>query len=1157
MTSINDNIYNLIKSNFKYFNNIETINQNLISSENIYSLNNLNSSIKILLIWHYFKLHNKNIIFVLNDDVKAEKCAEDFNVLANENESFHFPDYEILPYEERSPHYIIRAERIRTIANIVENKNEAVYTISYRNVIRNICPANIIKNYIKHFIRDDLYDLEEIKILLSNLGYENSTQIEKVCQFAVRGFIIDIFSPNYNKPLRFEFFGDSLLSIRFFDLTTQRSETLQLDRCVVIPSRDVLLPTNIDNEVLLEKINEYGFYEGIENDISLIYPNKSCFLDFFENDDSVVFFDNFSVDYNFLLNFEEEIRTMYEKKVNDSSRTIANPDRLTISKDELENYFIKKKYQLAFLNTGAMHISKKCALHNYKKITEHEFHTEPSPFFNSDLNIVNEKINALIKDDYKIVIQSENIAQKNRMLELLIENKDKLHFCIGVFNKGFIFHDIKFAVFTDHEIFKRIKHKKINEPFSQNTPVIDYESLKVGDYIVHINHGIGIYEGIKILDVDGKKIDCLSILYADDGKVFVPIWQLKMVDKYVSEEGATPIISKLGSQNWAKTKLNAKKQIELIVNDIVDLYAERKLRKGIQFSHDNMWQDEMENSFIYEDTPDQATATKDIKADMEKEEPMERLICGDVGFGKTEVAIRAAFKAVMNGFQVVVMVPTTLLAEQHYQTFRARLAQFPVRIALLSRFRTKTQLKKDIIDINDGKVDIVIGTHRVLSADVIFNNVGLLIIDEEHRFGVKHKEKIRKLRSNIDTLYMSATPIPRTMNMVLSKLKSMSLIQTSPKSRLPIRTVIIPFDLDVIKDAIQRELDRGGQVFFLHNRINSINIIYRDLKNIMPELKIVIGHGQLPENELEGILNDFVDHKFDVLLATTIIESGIDIPNANTIIINQADKFGLAQLYQIRGRVGRSNKRAYAYLMIGNDITEDARKRLNTLIEYESLGAGYQIAMRDLEIRGAGTLLGVKQSGIITSVGFNFYNKLLDLAVQNIIEKNPKGIWDEEEDKENLRKIEIETDYYFPKDYITDEKLKLQIYRRMTNFYSTSQFDDLKIELKDRFGYLPENVLNVIEFFHFRILAKDLSIKAYVIRGNKMIIDYFPDNLPDKKILSALISFSKIPINFDATKGLQIIFTFPDNVRNDKNYKLNFAKSIIEFLIKTTLPPHS
>ncbi|MGC9362668.1 MAG: DEAD/DEAH box helicase, partial [Candidatus Syntrophosphaera sp.] len=533
--------------------------------------------------------------------------------------------------------------------------------------------------------------------------------------------------------------------------------------------------------------------------------------------------------------------------------------------------------------------------------------------------------------------------------------------------------------------------------------IVDYESLKPGDYVVHIDHGIGIFEGLTIIRLDGQDTECLVLRYAGDDRVYVPTYQLKLVTKYIAEESAVPALNKIGSAKWQNTRRKATQQIELIAADIVRLYAERSSRVGIAHKPDSQWQKELEESFIFEDTPDQMRSTNEIKADMESPAPMERLLCGDVGFGKTEVAIRAAFKAVVSGYQAAVLVPTTLLAEQHWRVFRERLAQYPIRVAMMSRFRSTPQLKQDVAGISAGTVDIAIGTHRLLSKDIHFKNLGLLIIDEEHRFGVRHKERLRKLQSNVDTLYMSATPIPRTMNMALARLKEISLMQTSPKERLPIRTIITPRDNEVIKDAIRRELDRGGQVFFIHNRVQTIETIADELRELMPDVKFVVGHAQMPERHLEEVMDAFINREFDVLISTTIIENGIDIPNANTILVDRADTFGLAQLYQMRGRVGRSNRRAYSYLLISRGTTTVARKRLEALTQYDFLGAGFQVALRDLELRGAGTILGTKQSGIIQSIGFNYYNSLLERAITAV--QDGKDVEDELETPQTRRKL--------------------------------------------------------------------------------------------------------------------------------------------------------
>jgi len=982
--------------------------------------------------------------------------------------------------------------------------------------------------------------------MLVNSGYEHDFKVLKPGQISKRGGIIDIFSPNYQMPVRIDFFGDEISSIRHFNVETQRSEPEDLKTVTIIPAREVILSQVNEDSPLKEKTAVKGYYEGIEHDIPLLYKGRECILNYFKANESILFWDNI----HSLSRITEEIGIETEEmwikiKKESKKRIIAEPNLLFLNNKEVSA--LTSRYSNHILTTAFYDPQQ--SLFPLKKTEEIDFPTEPAPVIESNLILLEDFLDTYLSNQYRIYIQSENNAQKLRMQQLLPDLCHRLHFNIGVFHKGFILKDAKLAFLTDHEIFQRLKRKKMDSSFSKGEALVDYDSIKPGDYVVHIDYGIGIYEGLKTLDLDGRKIECLSIQYAQGDHIYVPTWQLGAVAKYISEEGSVPVIHKLGTRQWEIAKEKAKKQIEMVVDEIVNLYAERSIRTGIQFDKDNEWQNEMEDSFIYEETPDQRKATNEIKDDMETRLPMERLLCGDVGFGKTEVAIRAAFKAVMSGYQVAVLVPTTLLAEQHFSVFKERLAQFPVKIGMLSRFRTNAQKERDIIKLIQGDIDIIIGTHRLLSADIRFKKIGLLIIDEEHRFGVKHKDKIRQLKSSVDTLYMSATPIPRTLNMVLCNLKSISLIQTSPKARLPIRTVIVKYDRDVVKEAIQRELDRGGQVYFLHNRVETINNIADDLQSILPQVRFRIGHGQLPEKDLETVLMDFSDHKFDVLIATTIIESGIDIPNANTMIINRADMFGLAQLYQIRGRVGRSNRRAYAYLMIPKNITPDARKRLETLTEYESLGSGYQIAMRDLEIRGAGTLLGTKQSGTINTIGFNFYNRLLEQAIKNIQSNNPNGIWDEEE-RSDVKKIEIEADFYFPAQYITDEKEKISIYKRMLEFKDNEEFENLKLELKDRFGSVPPLASRVIDYYRLRLFSIQIGLNSFQIKGNYILCEFNKKNLPDKSALGRMIQEITYPVRFDTSDSSLKLIIDITQAEMDKDKKLAYADKLIKLLRK-------
>ncbi len=1134
--------YTKISKQLLESNAIQEFNSIIQQADTTGLFTQLNFSLKSLLLAEAYKKTNRCILFITQDDRIAEDYSDDLNLILGKEHVSFFPDFEVLAYEERSPHYVIRSERINVLSDILQN-NHKVVCLSIRNLMQSIVPQEVLNGHIVHIKQNQEYEMSALIEILIDSGYENEYKVVKPGQISKRGGIIDVFSPNYQQPLRLEFFGDDICSIRFFNVEHQRSEIHDLKEVTIIPAREIILSQIDQDSPLREKAILKGFYEGIEQDVTLLYQKQECLFHYLDPQKTIIFWDNILSLSQIAEGIIKETEDLWIKiKKDTKKRLLSDPEQLFQTPKEIKR--LSENYSNHIFTTAFIDPEEK--LFKHKTLKQIDFPTEPSPVIESNLILLEDFLNNYLEQSYTIYIQSENQAQKLRMQQLLPDFCHRIQFSIGVFHKGFILKDARLVFLTDHEIFQRLKRKKLDSAFSKAEALVDYDSIKPGDYIVHIDYGIGIYEGLKTLDLDGKKIECLSLQYAQGDRIYVPTWQLGSVAKYISEEGSVPVIHKLGTRQWEIAKEKARKQIELVVDEIVNLYAERSIRSGIRFDQDNEWQNEMEESFIYEETPDQRKATDEIKLDMESNHPMERLLCGDVGFGKTEVAIRAAFKAVMSGYQVAVLVPTTLLAEQHFSVFKERLAQFPIRIGMLSRFRTNAQKERDIIKLIQGDIDIMIGTHRLLSSDIRFKKIGLLIIDEEHRFGVKHKDKIRQLKSSIDTLYMSATPIPRTLNMVLCNLKNISLIQTSPKARLPIRTVIVPYDKEVVKDAIQREIDRGGQIFFLHNRVETIDSIADDLKNILPNVRFRIGHGQLPEKDLETVLMDFSDHRFDVLIATTIIESGIDIPNANTIIINRADSFGLAQLYQIRGRVGRSNRRAYAYLMIPKNISPEARKRLETLTEYESLGSGYQIAMRDLEIRGAGSLLGTKQSGTINSIGFNFYNRLLEQAIKNIQSKNPNGIWDEEE-RSDVKKIEIESDFYFPVQYITDEKEKISIYKRMISFNQDHEFEDLKTELKDRFGAIPPLACRVIDYYRLRMYTIQIGLNSFQVKGNFIIFEFNKNKLPSKEKLSKLIQSITYPIRFESIESLKVIIDLSEG-NLDKEKKLIYSEKLIHQL---------
>ncbi len=1136
----------------------------LVDSQNNLFCSNLNQTGKALLVSRlFFKAVDKDnsILFITADCNKAEAYYDDFSLLLGADNVSFLPDFETLPYEERSPHYSIRSKRLKALERAL-SPQPLLLIVSVRSLLRKILCPHLLQECMILIGKDTEIDLDDLCSKLINFGYVMENEVTKVGDISRRGGILDIYTPSREYPVRLELFGDSISSIRYFDPISQKSTVETNEIIKIIPAREVSLYNISSNAPLVwEKIHQEGVYDGIEQDLSVLYENTSTVIDYLiygfqERCHSVIsIFDEFNVLHNIATELIYEANELYQKKLEsiklkrrltsstNMDNLIPKPEMIFEDFDALVKRMSKTHYFSSLQEEPLLSIidSDRTSQYLYRHLPSG---FSPQTLINRDMLLFGEIIKERVNNGWHIFIQSDNISQSKRMSKLLDQYSDKISFEIGVLHRGFDLPDAKLALYTDHEIFNRYKQKKYQEYFPASEALVDYESLSPGDYIVHIEHGIGLYEGLRLMTVGSNQVECLTIRYADQVKVYVPTYQLQLVTRYISEDGVTPELHKLGGKRWQQSKNKAKRQIELIADDLVNLYAERVVRKGIAHDPDPIWQNEMEESFIYEDTPDQRRATEEIKADMELDKPMERLLCGDVGFGKTEVAIRAAFKAVTSGWQVGILVPTTLLAEQHFIVFQERLAQYPINISMLSRFRTAGQMSKDLVKVKNGSIDIVIGTHRLLSKDIVFKKLGLLIIDEEHRFGVRHKDKIRKLKTNIDTLYMSATPIPRTLNMALVKLKEMSLIRTSPKARLPIRTNIIPYNINIIKDAIKRELDRSGQILFVHNRIESISSISDQLQQILPKARIAVGHGRLPEKQLEKIILDFYDQQYDILVCTTIIESGIDIPNANTIFINRADMFGLAQLYQIRGRVGRSNRRAYAYLIIPNNLSLVARKRLEALSEYNTLGSGYQIAMKDLEIRGAGSLLGTRQSGVINSIGFNYYNRLLSEAIDNLVKGKDK-LWNDEKES-YIDKTQVDADYFFPNEYIKDEKTRLDFYSRMLSFNTISQFDELKQELIDRFGPVPSPANRGLLYFRLRLLSDRCNLDVFRINKNRITIGFKEKFTPPPQKIKQILASHKYPVDFDGTgNNMKMIFTLPEEFNSDKDKILLIAQNIL------------
>jgi transcription-repair coupling factor (superfamily II helicase) len=931
-----------------------------------------------------------------------------------------------------------------TIVTYGEALCEKVVTKSY-----------IKKNTIKAAVGESV-SLDFFTDLLMEYGFEMVDFVYEPGQFSIRGGIVDAFSFASEYPYRIEFFGDEIESIRSFDPVTQLS-VKTLKKITILP--------NVQNRDIDEKH---------QNLLEFLPGESTLWID--------------DIDF---------ARAQIEKDYEKAEEAYANlegelnhlpPDRLFTTPQE---------FNQLITNVPVIELGTSSALNTSEKI---HFNIEPQPSFNKNFEILVEQLDKNEQTDTNNVICSEHEKQLERINTILEDMQaapnreaaisyDMLR--LGI-HEGFVDADMKVAVYTDHQIFERYHKFHLRDSFKAREAITLKEiyGLQPGDYVVHIDHGIGRFDGLEKIDNNGKMQEAIRLFYANNDILYVSIHSLHRISKYTGKEGAVPKLHKLGGATWAKTKAKTKSKVKDIAKELIQLYAKRKASKGFAFTEDTYLQHELEASFIYEDTPDQLKATQATKADMEKDAPMDRLVCGDVGFGKTEIAIRAAFKAVADSKQVAVLVPTTILALQHSKTFANRLKELPCRVDYLNRFKTAKQQKQTLKDLKDGKIDILIGTHRLISKDVEFKDLGLLVIDEEQKFGVAVKEKLKQFKANVDTLTLTATPIPRTLQFSLMGARDLSVINTAPPNRYPVQTELHSFSPEVIRDAVSYEINRGGQVFFLHNRVQNIMDVAGMIQKFVPDARIAIGHGQMEGPKLESVMLDFIEHRYDVLVATTIIESGLDIPNANTIIINDAQNYGLSELHQLRGRVGRSNKKAFAILLSPplSTLTSDARKRLKSIEEFSNLGSGFNIAMRDLDIRGAGNILGGEQSGFISDIGFEMYHKILDEAVQELKETEFKDLYEEEE-KEYVTDCIIETDLeiLFTDDYILNITERISLYKELDSIANEEQLQAFMKKLNDRFGPPPKQAMDLIDTIRLRWVAKSLGFEKLVLKSSRLV----------------------------------------------------------------------
>jgi transcription-repair coupling factor (superfamily II helicase) len=1001
-----------------------------------------------------------NHLFICND---PEEAAYFHNTLENITQAlqiFYFPasfknrkNYKIL----NSSHVMLRTEALTKFSAGAVNRVGAIVTYPEAIFEKVVVPKAISENIISIKTGDTL-DAYKLYEQLVNYGFERTDFVYEPGQFAVRGGIVDIYSFGNEKPYRIELFGDDVDSIRIIDPETQLSER-RLLHVSIIP--------NVETQF------------GDEDKVSL--------LDFLP-ENTVVWIQDEELTKEKLLTAEEdlEIFLRLRDELNVSEKDEDNLEKKEVTEDDFINgsdFFdqLKNRHQVhfGFQKPNSVHF-------------EIEFETKVQPAFNRQFDLLIKDLKSWEAKGFELYLFAENPKQLERLYSIFNDLKEQIHFnpVATSIHEGFIDEELKLVCYTDHQIFQRYHKYKVKQAYNKNKALTlrTLRELQPGDFVTHIDHGVGVYSGLQKIEVNGRLQEAVRIIYRDSDILYVNINSLHKIAKYTGKDGTVPKVNKLGSEVWAKLKEKTKTKVKEIAFDLIKLYAKRKAQEGFRHTPDNYLQTELEASFIYEDTPDQSKATADVKKDMESPSPMDRLVCGDVGFGKTEIAIRAAFKTVVDGKQAAVLVPTTILAFQHFKTFSDRLKDFPVTVDYVNRFKSAKQKKETYKKLEEGKVDIIIGTHALLGKEVKFKDLGLLIIDEEQKFGVGHKEKIKTLRTNVDALTLTATPIPRTLQFSLMGARDLSIINTPPPNRQPIQTEVKVFNQDFIRDAIYFETERGGQVFFIHNRILGLPEMAAMLQSLCPDLSIGWAHGQMEGHDLEERIMDFIDKKYDVLVCTNIVESGVDIPNVNTIIVNNAHQFGLSDLHQLRGRVGRSNKKAFCYLVAPpmSTLPNDSRKRLQTLEQHSELGSGFQIAMRDLDIRGAGNMLGGEQSGFMADIGFEMYQKILHEAIRELKRTDFKELFKEEISKQDdfVQDCTIDTDLeiLIPDSYVENITERLSLYSRLDNSETEEELLQMEEEFSDRFGPVPQEVQDLFITVRCRKLAVALGFEKMVLK---------------------------------------------------------------------------
>ncbi|MDI6809565.1 MAG: transcription-repair coupling factor [Candidatus Eisenbacteria bacterium] len=1057
------------------------------------------------------------LLIVCEDSDRAEEALEDLTSILPSEEILYLCDPHATPYERRRPQTALLGAKIESLCALATGTRANRIVTTASALMRKVPSKELMARAILPLRKGEEISLGEVIVAMTYSGYRQTAVVTDCGEFSRRGGIVDIFSFGRKDPVRIELDGEIIRSMREFDVETQRSKG-ELEEASILPAMEMLLNPEIEERALsraLSKVEDEEkkallkslmggdlFFDGMERLAGFYEQELSCALDYFPGN-TIVFLDEARRVRDEAERLRGEIESSYEIS-RENFPVVSPPNELFLTPEELAQWIGKMRV----VENETLKL-KEAGLD--EKIFA--FQTSEQEPTGKAFDLLRAHIKELEAGGFTTFILSDTKEQAERLAEVLEDESYEPG--VDFLSRGFTYPEAKLAVLTHRQILSYERRRTRRRKYGRGLSLEELGALDIGDYVVHVDHGIGIYRGMKRIKGTGYETDCVQIDYRDGDKLFVPVHQLDLVEKYKAEEGAIAALSKLGGKQWLKTKERAKRAIKDMAREIIETHALRKSMPGHAFLPDSLWQKELESSFIHEETPDQLVCVSEVKKDMESPRSMDRLVCGDVGYGKTEVAVRAAFKAVTGGKQVAVLVPTTVLAAQHYSTFSERLKGYPVTVEVLSRFRSKKDQTEILKNLKAGTVDIVIGTHKLIQKEVAFKDLGLIIVDEEQRFGVRHKERMKSFKKLADLLTLTATPIPRTLHMSLSGAMDISIINTPPKDRLPVKTEIAEFDEELIADALLDEAERGGQSFFVHNRVETIDAMTSLLRRRVPQLTFGVAHGQMEASRLERTMVEFLDRKYDVLVSTMIIESGLDIPSVNTLLVNRADTFGLSQLYQLRGRVGRSSEKAYAYFFVSGEktLTREAARRLSAIEEFDELGSGFKLAMRDLEIRGAGNVLGPQQHGFMLSVGFDLYMKLLEEGVAEI-----KGIPLE---KKLEPKIVTDLDVYLPEEYVSDGSQRISIYKRLAGTDTEDEVNSLLLELVDRFGPLPQATASLFELRSLRILAAKANVPFLSVRKEKVELEL--GKALAKSELKTFLDSIDFPIGFSSgvTMGIK------------------------------------